>query len=99
VKFLGTIIKPNRIYIANRTKGNFYHALKKYNDMIIASPIDDEQLNYFVSCVNSYLGILKHYKTYRLRKRMLQKNMGGRWYVHVFVPSDKLKLVKRVRKC
>jgi hypothetical protein len=26
VNFLGTIIKHNRIYIANRTKGNFYVA-------------------------------------------------------------------------
>ena len=99
VKFLGTIIKPNRIYIANRTKGNFYHALKNYNDMIKSSPIDDEQLNSFVSCVNSYLGIMKHYKTYRLRKRMLQINMVGRWYEHIFVSSDKLKIVKRIRKC
>lgn len=97
VKFLGTIIKPNRIYIANRTKGNFHHALKKYNEMIIACPIADEQLNSFVSCVNSYLGILKHYKTYRLRKRMLRKNMGGRWYEHVSIADNHLKVVKRVR--
>ncbi len=27
VKFLGAVIKPNRIYIANRTKGNFYKAI------------------------------------------------------------------------
>ncbi len=98
IKFLGTIIKPNRIYIANRTKGNFYHVLKKYNDMIIACPIADEQLNSFVSTVNSYLGILKHYKTYRLRKKMLRKKIVGRWHQHIFVSSDKLKIVKRVRK-
>jgi RNA-directed DNA polymerase len=27
VKFLGTVIKPNRIYIANRTKGNFINTV------------------------------------------------------------------------
>jgi len=31
VKFLGTVILPNRIYIANRTKGNFYNAIEKQN--------------------------------------------------------------------
>jgi RNA-directed DNA polymerase len=34
VKFLGTVIKPNRIYIANRTKGNFYNAIKKQNQIV-----------------------------------------------------------------
>lgn len=28
VSFLGTVIKPHRIYIANRTKNNFYNAIK-----------------------------------------------------------------------
>jgi hypothetical protein len=31
VKFLGTIIKPNRIYIANRIKGNFFNSIEKQN--------------------------------------------------------------------
>ena len=34
VKFLGTIIKPNRIYIANRTKGNFYNAIENQNRIV-----------------------------------------------------------------
>lgn len=33
VKFLGTVILPNRIYIANRTKGNFYNAIEKQNQI------------------------------------------------------------------
>lgn len=33
VKFLGTIILPNRIYIADRTKGNFYNAIEKENQI------------------------------------------------------------------
>jgi len=31
VKFLGAVIKPYRIYIASRTKGNFYKAIEKQN--------------------------------------------------------------------
>jgi|GEM_PF-4755341 len=33
VKFLGTVILPNQIYIANRTKGNLYNALEKQNQI------------------------------------------------------------------
>ncbi len=36
--FLGAVIKPYRIYIANRTKGNFYQALEKETAMIMPSP-------------------------------------------------------------
>jgi hypothetical protein len=35
VNFLGTIIKPNRIYIANRTKRNFYAACNSIYKIII----------------------------------------------------------------
>ncbi len=31
VKFLGAFVKPYRSYILNRTKGNFYHRIEKWN--------------------------------------------------------------------
>ena len=34
VTFLGTVIKLNRVYIANRTKGNFYNAKQKQNSCV-----------------------------------------------------------------
>ena len=36
VKFLGTVILPNRVYIANRTKGNFYNAIVRQNQIACA---------------------------------------------------------------
>jgi RNA-directed DNA polymerase len=73
VKFLATVIKPNRIYIANRTKENFYNAIQKHNKVVeIAKPTKTE-LNSFLSSMNSYLGIMKQYKTYKLRKKMIVK--------------------------
>lgn len=85
VQFLGTIIKPNRIYIANRTKGNFYEVIEKQN--IIArdhKPTKEEQKG-FLSSMNSYLGIMKHYKTYNLRKNMINKNLSAWWWNYVFL--------------
>lgn len=73
VQFLGTIIKSNRIYIANRTKGNFYTAIMKQNVVVQNKKPTTAEQQQFLSSMNSYLGIMKHYKTYRLRKNAFQK--------------------------
>jgi len=78
LKFLGTVIKPNRIYIANRTKGNFYNKIKNQN--IIKGQISNSQKKYFLSCMNSYLGLMQHYKTYKLRTKIIFKNLAPQWY-------------------
>lgn len=80
VKYLGAVIKPHRIYIANRTKGVFFNAIQKQN--IIArnhKPTLEEQEK-FISIMNSYLGIMQHYKTYKMRKRMVFNHLSGWWW-------------------
>lgn len=79
VQFLGTYIKPYRIYIAKRTKGNFYNAIKNQNDVVRLNKPSKNEINYFLSVMNSYLGIMKHYDTFKLRKRMVFKNISGWW--------------------
>jgi RNA-directed DNA polymerase len=97
LKFLGTVIKPNRIYIANRTKGNFYNAIQKHNQVVeIAKPTKTE-LNSFLSSMNSYLGIMKHYKTYKLRKRMLFKYLSGWWWNQAYLSGGVAKFVLKNR--
>ncbi len=72
VAFLGTIIKPRRIYISQRTKINFYEKIKKYNAAIVGGKIFNQpELKDLVAGLNSYLGIMKHYETFKLRKKML----------------------------
>lgn len=85
VKFLGTVILPNRIYIANRTKGNFYNAIEKQNQIARDNKPTKEEQQAFQSSMNSYLGIMKHYKTYKLRKGMLFKNLCGWWWNYVYL--------------
>lgn len=93
VKFLGTIIKPNRIYIANRTKGNFYNAIQKHNKVVEVAKPTKTELNSFLSCMNSYLGIMKHYKTYKLRKKMIKKNIHYWWRNHVKISKNITKFI------
>ncbi len=70
VKFLGTVIKPGRIYIADRTKGKIYHAIEKQNEIVRDHKPSEEEKHHFLSSMNSYLGIMQHYNTYRLRRRV-----------------------------
>jgi len=97
VKFLGTVIKPNRIYIANRTKGNFYNAIEKQNKIIQDHKPTKEDKASFLSSMNSYLGIMKHYKSYKLRKRMIFKRLSGYWFNHVYLSGGIAKFVLKMR--
>ena len=80
VKFLGAAIMPNRIYIANRTKGNFYEAIQRQNVIARRHKPTKEEIGNFQSSMNSYLGIMKHYRTYRLRKGMIFKHLSVWWW-------------------
>ena len=79
VKYLGAVIKPSRIYIANRTKGNFYQAIAKINGLVLSLPkdvfknkdINKSKLAKILSSTNSYLGLMGQYKTYNLRQKLL----------------------------
>lgn len=99
VSFIGHYIKPNRIYIGNRTKGNFYMFLKKSHKIFEQDNIERRDLDKFVSGANSYLGFMKNYKTYNIRKKMLirNKNMFDFYqFGYTNIHFDKLKI--RTRK-
>jgi len=72
VKFLGVIIKPRRIYIESRTKGNFHFAIEQHNRVAEEHRPTRAERVAFRGSVNSYLGLLAHYDTYRLRRLMLE---------------------------
>ena len=97
VKFLGVVIKPNRIYIANRTKGNFYKAIEKQNKIARDHKPTKEEQEVFLSSMNSYLGILQHYKTYKMRKKMILKNLSAWWWNYVFLTNSISKFAKKRR--
>ena len=98
VKYLGTVIKPNRIYIASRTKGNFYDTITEWNKTIRKNKkLSKEELSQFQSSLNSYLGIMKHYKTYKIRKKILLKNLSGWVYNQVYISGGYSKLVAKIK--
>jgi hypothetical protein len=40
---------------------------------------------------------MKHYKTYKLRKKKLRKNISGYWYNHVYISGGYAKLCRTVK--
>ena len=79
VEFLGVVIKPHRTYIANRTKDSFRCAIERHNRIADDHRPTHAERIAFRGSVNSYLGMLAHYDTYRLRRRLLLEALSPRW--------------------
>jgi hypothetical protein len=87
VLFLGWFIKPHRTYIRKRTIGNFYKKIKYINQILHTTSLSSKErevksevLDQTLSIINSYLWNIKHYKSYKIRKKIF-KNIDNRfWY-------------------
>lgn len=71
VDFLGAYIKPYRIYIRNKVKGNFSEKVNFWKLIFLSKKITKNDKKKIISCLNSYLGAMKHFDTFNLRKKML----------------------------
>jgi hypothetical protein len=97
VNFLGAFIKPHHITSGRRLKGNFYDAISKQNRITKEHKPDKLEQAAFLCSMNSYLGIMKHYDTHRLRKRMLIKYLSSWWWNLVYFSGGCAKLVLKQR--
>jgi len=95
VNFLGVIIKPNRIYVRNRIKGNFYKTIQYWNTFITENQhkFDEVAQRQFLGSMNSYLGMMKHYNTYKLRKKKLERILLPCFWNYAWVINDYSMLV------
>ena len=88
VSFIGGNIKPHRIYCGNRALSKFYNALNtKYADF------DESKIDNYISSVNSYLGLIRHFKTYSIRKRYINKYTKP-WRKNFTVGKGYVKIIK-----
>lgn len=96
--FLGRCIKPYRIYIGKRTKGSLYKKIKYWNKILEENnnKMSEDNLRLFLASINSYLGMMRHYDSYKLRKKMLSRLSPYFWnYVYI---SGGYKLLKTKTK-
>ena len=96
VNFLGTVIKPYRIYIRDHIKGNFYQKIQYWNNLLIEKQyhFTGREVKQFLSSVNSYLGIMKHYNTYNLRKKMLTQNLSVHFWNYFYISNNYGRIAK-----
>ncbi|HIC8809535.1 RNA-directed DNA polymerase [Elizabethkingia anophelis] len=87
-QFLGTYIKPHRIYIGKRTARNFKKRIEYYKQVIVNRDLSFNELEEFRSVLNSYLGMLSHYSTYRLRFKTLFRDFECIFYRYGSFSSD-----------
>ena len=87
VKFLGCYIKLSHIVVNHRTFNNFKQSIHYYNELALDHKPEKEEKAAFISSVNSYLGILRHYKTYKKRQRIMKNNVSPFWYKHITLAS------------
>ena len=85
VLFVGTCIKPCRLYLSNRTLARFKERAIGFRHLMETK----KELTY-LDCkrieqvVNSYLGFCRRKRTYRLRKEMIAL-MGGVFWMYFYV--------------
>ena len=97
VPFLGMVIKPGRIYAGRRIKSNFFKRIRSFNEEIRLGSPSPVQKSIFRQTMNSYLGLLNHYNTRRLRKSYLMNKLSGNWLNHFSIRGGFAKVVPLVR--
>ena len=92
VQFIGSIVKPNRVYVSNRTIANARDAVYRLNNYSTTN----EKLLHNVQSLNSYLGTMVHYNTYHLRRQlamMIKPELWDRIYFKGHYESVHIKKV------
>jgi hypothetical protein len=87
VKFLGCFIKPSHIVVNHRTIKNFKRSVYFHNKLARDHKPDKTERIAFIASINSYLGIMKHYKTYKQRRRIMKNYVSSFWYKHTAIAS------------
>ncbi len=94
VLFLGVFIKTSSVMIGRRSKGSFFNAIQKQNEIIKNHRPNDNERQHFMSSINSYFGILSHYDTYHLRKVFLKQHLNPKWWSWFRAQNDFKKIIK-----
>lgn len=95
VAFIGAYIKPRRIYILNRTKGNFYGAVRDLNETLGLRVLSVEEVKEQISVLNSYLGLTRHYHTYNIRKKLILQTLSPLWWKYAWLDGKMERFVRK----
>lgn len=93
IKFIGTVLKSGRKYVANRTVGNFYSAIHRFNRLLELGEHNEERLaSAFAASMNSYLGLMRQSLTYAIRRKAMRR-ADRRWWHACYISGHYEKVV------
>jgi len=79
------------------TSTNFYKKIEYWNNFLEKEhELTKESLGQFLASMNSYLGIMGQYSTYKLRKKMLTENLSLRFNDYICISNDYDKLSAKI---
>jgi hypothetical protein len=93
VRYLGVVVKPGRTYLGARAKGRCHENLATRTRSSSRPPSEAEAAA-VVATLNSYLGLMRQFTTYRLRRRVVLR-LDERWRPLVTVVSGYRSVRKR----
>lgn len=98
VKYIGAVLKNERKYISNRTVGNFYSAIERFNRLARQDGYVELHAVDFACSINSYLGFLRQCQSYGIRRKAIRR-ISKPWWKVVYVSGHFEKItVKRKYK-
>ncbi len=98
-EFLGILIKPWRCYITSRIKGNLYETTETINRSFSRGRLDKCEKQKILSQVNSYMGVMIHADSYKLRKVFLSRIKWKFWgYFRTTESLSKIILKKKKQR-
>jgi len=89
VNFLGATLKPHRMYVSNRAKINFKLCVKNWKLFLQNNTPHYADLVQIRASINSYLGIMRHYRTYNIRYNTLIKDRNNLLFQYGYIEAFK----------
>ncbi len=87
VKFIGAVVKRDRIYIANRTVDNARRCIHGFNRSAKQEEFVEKNAEHFAASINSYLGIMKRYSSFNVRRKLVEL-IAPEWFKVIEIPAD-----------
>ena len=97
--FVGTYIKPGRMYLSNRTVRRIRKRFAEMDVMLRDASVTPADCRHFESVMNSYLGFCHRRKTYRLRREIIE-GLSKEFWKHFYIKGhyEHVK-TKRLYRC
>lgn len=97
---LAAAIRPPRIpaartFVANRTRGAFITAMRRFNCQYTTHADKVAHLEDIRASINSYLGLMCHFQSYKVRRRIALEHILPHWGKYLYFEDEFRKCIIR----